>query len=56
MSALESDAPGHRDDSFREFRRLCAEIAEENSYLAKTKLVHDFINKGSSGGKIHLYI
>uniref|UniRef100_K1Q677 DNA ligase 3 n=1 Tax=Magallana gigas TaxID=29159 RepID=K1Q677_MAGGI len=59
-SALESDAPGHRDDSFREFRRLCAEIAEENSYLAKTKLVHDFINKGSSGdgfkGDIYLWM
>ncbi|XP_061196299.1 DNA ligase 3-like [Saccostrea echinata] len=43
------DSPGHRDDSFREFRRLCADISDENSYLAKTKLVQDFINKGSSG-------
>ena len=49
-SGTGSDITGHRDDSFREFRRLCAEIAEESSYLAKTKLVHDFINKGSSGG------
>ncbi|KAI8796337.1 DNA ligase 3 [Biomphalaria glabrata] len=41
------------DDSFRQFRRLCANIAEENSYLGKTKLVHDFITKGSSGDGYH---
>lgn len=55
-SGTGSDITGHRDDSFREFRRLCAEIAEESSYLAKTKLVHDFINKGSSGGIYYFFI
>jgi len=39
-----------KDDSFREFRRLCAEIAEENSYTGKTAIVSKFITKGSSGG------
>ena len=40
-----------RDDSFREFRRLCADIAEENSYTGKTAIVSKFITKGASGGK-----
>ncbi|XP_053379767.1 DNA ligase 3-like [Mercenaria mercenaria] len=38
-----------KDDSFREFRRLCADIAEENSYTGKTAIVKKFIMKGSSG-------
>ncbi|XP_052819765.1 DNA ligase 3-like [Mya arenaria] len=38
-----------KDDSFREFRRLCADIAEENSYTGKTAIVSKFITKGSSG-------
>ncbi|XP_060578412.1 DNA ligase 3-like, partial [Ruditapes philippinarum] len=40
---------GGKDDSFREFRRLCADIAEENSYTGKTAIVKKFITKGSSG-------
>ncbi|WAR14439.1 DNLI3-like protein [Mya arenaria] len=28
-----------KDDSFREFRRLCADIAEENSYTGKTAII-----------------
>lgn len=56
MSVLESDVSGYRDDLFREFRRFCAEIVEENFYLVKIKFVYDFINKGFFGGKIYLYI
>lgn len=41
-----------KDDSFREFRRLCADIAEENSYTGKTAIVKKFITKGISGGII----
>ena len=39
-----------KDDSFREFRRLCADIAEENTYTGKTAIVTKFITKGSSAG------
>ncbi|XP_078617244.1 DNA ligase 3-like isoform X1 [Branchiostoma floridae x Branchiostoma japonicum] len=39
----------HKDNAFREFRRLCALIAEEPGYNAKTKLVSDFLKKGSNG-------
>lgn len=53
---MESDVSGYRDDLFREFRRFCAEIVEENFYLVKIKFVYDFINKGFFGGKIYLYI
>ncbi|XP_067659530.1 DNA ligase 3-like isoform X2 [Haliotis asinina] len=55
-----SDANGHappkfadgdteRDNSFRQFRRLCADIAEENSYTGKTALVSNYLRKGNSG-------
>lgn len=37
----------HKDNSFREFRRLCAAIADEPSYLSKTQLVSDFLSRGS---------
>ena len=36
----------HKDNSFREFRRLIALIAETPSYLNKTELVRNFFNKG----------
>ena len=41
--------PDHKDNSFREFRRLCALIAEEPSYNAKTEIVSRFFLKGSDG-------
>ncbi|ESO91269.1 hypothetical protein LOTGIDRAFT_228755 [Lottia gigantea] len=40
-----------KDNSFREFRRLCALIAEENSYTGKTAIVSKYIKKGSNGDK-----
>lgn len=40
-----------KDNSFREFRRLCADIAEESSYTRKTQLVHNYIAWGHSGSK-----
>uniref|UniRef100_A0A1B6ENC4 DNA ligase n=1 Tax=Cuerna arida TaxID=1464854 RepID=A0A1B6ENC4_9HEMI len=39
----------HKDNSFREFRRLCADIANASSYLTKTSIVRDFFNKGTEG-------
>ncbi len=41
--------PKHKDSSFREFRRLCAQIAEEPGYLNKTEFVRRFLSKGSGG-------
>ncbi|XP_033724639.1 LOW QUALITY PROTEIN: DNA ligase 3-like [Pecten maximus] len=43
------DDNGERDDAFREFRRLCAEIADESSYNSKTALVAKYLKKGASG-------
>ncbi|XP_071109964.1 DNA ligase 3-like [Haliotis cracherodii] len=44
-----ADADTERDNSFRQFRRLCADIAEENSYTGKTALVSNYLRKGNSG-------
>ena len=50
----------HRDNSFKEFRRLVAKIAEISSYNAKTELVKSFFDKGSSGsqfqGDLHVWV
>ena len=40
-----------RDMSFRQFRKLCADIADEGGYKDKTQIVATFIDKGSSGSK-----
>ena len=37
----------HKDNSFREFRRLVASIAETSSYLSKTEIVRNYFKKGS---------
>ncbi|KAL8569648.1 hypothetical protein ACOMHN_005765 [Nucella lapillus] len=48
--AENADDPNvEKDNSFRQFRRLCADLAEENSYTGKTQLVHTYITKGHSG-------
>ena len=41
----------NRDNSFRQFRRLCEDLEKEPSYNAKTKLVSNYIKYGNSGGK-----
>lgn len=41
-----------QDNSFREFRKICIRLAEEPSYLAKSKIMADFFTSGSSGGKL----
>ncbi|XP_077998506.1 DNA ligase 3-like [Glandiceps talaboti] len=43
------DEMTRRDNSFRQFRRLCVDIADESSYLGKTKLVSTYLKKGNSG-------
>ncbi|CAL4149328.1 unnamed protein product, partial [Meganyctiphanes norvegica] len=39
----------HKDNSFREFRRICANIADEPGYLNKTEILSRWLKKGSSG-------
>ncbi|XP_068246196.1 DNA ligase 3 [Palaemon carinicauda] len=41
----------HKDNSFREFRRICANVADEPSYLGKTDIVSKFLTYGSSKEK-----
>ncbi|TSP36102.1 DNA ligase 3 [Bagarius yarrelli] len=43
--------PDHKDCLFREFRKLCAMVAERSSYNAKTEIIKDFLKKGSEGDK-----
>jgi DNA ligase 3 len=40
-----------KDNSFREFRRICAEVANESSYTGKTKILNDYFQRGSSKKK-----
>ena len=50
----------HKDNSFREFRRLVARIEEDGSSLAKTEKIRKFFSKGSDGsnfvGDLHLWV
>lgn len=43
--------PNHKDSLLREFRKLCALVAEKSSYNAKTEIIRDFLTKGSGGDK-----
>ncbi|XP_023727317.1 DNA ligase 3 isoform X2 [Cryptotermes secundus] len=49
----------NKDDSFREFRRLCAALSDTDSYTGKTAHVRDFFTKGTDGtsfkGDLHLW-
>uniref|UniRef100_A0A8C3ATD7 DNA ligase n=1 Tax=Cyclopterus lumpus TaxID=8103 RepID=A0A8C3ATD7_CYCLU len=45
--------PQHKDCLFREFRKLCAMVAEQNSYNVKTQIIEKFLRKGSAGDKFH---
>ena len=38
-----------KDNSFREFRKLCADIANESTHSGKTALVTKYIEKGTTG-------
>ncbi|CAB3374822.1 Hypothetical predicted protein [Cloeon dipterum] len=44
-----SSSAAGKDNSFREFRRVCALIAETSAYTEKTTIVRNFLTKGSSG-------
>ncbi|XP_062261926.1 DNA ligase 3 [Platichthys flesus] len=45
--------PQHKDCLFREFRKLCATVAEHNSYNVKTQIIEKYLKKGSCGDKFH---
>uniref|UniRef100_A0A665URI0 DNA ligase n=1 Tax=Echeneis naucrates TaxID=173247 RepID=A0A665URI0_ECHNA len=45
--------PQHKDCLFREFRKLCATVAENNSYNVKTQIIEKYLKKGSGGDKFH---
>lgn len=49
LSAKQCD-PKHKDCLLREFRKLCAMVAEKPSYNVKTQIIQDFLKKGSGGG------
>lgn len=53
-SSSSTDDDFEKDDGFREFRRLCANIADESSYLSKTNLVQKYLTKGTSGGMVYV--
>ncbi|KAL4660573.1 DNA ligase 3 [Arapaima gigas] len=50
--------PTHKDCLLREFRKLCAMVADKPSYNVKTQIIQDFLRKGSGGDKFrgHLYL
>ncbi|XP_041657063.1 DNA ligase 3 [Cheilinus undulatus] len=54
-SALSSQLcdPHHKDCLLREFRKLCAMVAENNSYNTKTQIIEKFLKKGTGGDKFH---
>ncbi|XP_054902513.1 DNA ligase 3 [Poeciliopsis prolifica] len=43
----------HKDCLFREFRKLCAMVAENNSYNSKTQIIEKFLKKGTGGDKFY---
>ncbi|XP_004416856.1 PREDICTED: DNA ligase 3 [Odobenus rosmarus divergens] len=45
--------PKHKDCLFREFRKLCAMVAENPSYNTKTQIIQDFLRRGSAGDSFH---
>ncbi|NXY63828.1 DNLI3 ligase, partial [Callaeas wilsoni] len=52
LSASRCD-PKHKDCLLREFRKLCAMVAEKPSYNVKTQIIQDFLRKGSAGDGFH---
>ncbi|XP_060059943.1 DNA ligase 3 isoform X2 [Erinaceus europaeus] len=52
LSSTKCD-PKHKDCLLREFRKLCAMVAENPSYNTKTQIIQDFLQKGSAGDGFH---
>nr|XP_018909326.1 PREDICTED: DNA ligase 3 isoform X2 [Bemisia tabaci] len=49
QTQVSSDDKPSKDDLFREFRRLCADVANESSYLKKTEIIQKMFTKGADG-------
>jgi len=49
---------GHKDNSFRQFRQVCIDVADEPSYNEKTAIMERFFSKGTDGQAFHgdLYV
>lgn len=43
----------HRDNAFREFRKLCMNVANASSYLTKTAIIKEMFTKGTGGDGFH---
>ncbi|XP_025919524.1 DNA ligase 3 [Apteryx rowi] len=52
LSAKKCD-PKHKDCLLREFRKLCAMVADKPSYNVKTQIIQDFLQKGTGGDGFH---
>ncbi|XP_073415038.1 DNA ligase 3 [Dendrobates tinctorius] len=52
LSTAQCD-PKHKDCLLREFRKLCAMVADQASYNTKTQIIHDFLTKGTGGDVFH---
>lgn len=40
-----------RDESFREFRRVCSNVADVDAYTDKTAIIRKMFTRGAQGGK-----
>ncbi|XP_074662069.1 DNA ligase 3-like isoform X2 [Tubulanus polymorphus] len=60
MNPAALNEANEKDNSFRLYRQLCANIADESSYIGKTRIVSDYLTKGNSGngfkGDTHLLL
>ncbi|NXA54133.1 DNLI3 ligase, partial [Nothocercus julius] len=52
LSAKKCD-PKHKDCLLREFRKLCAMVADKPSYNVKTQIIQEFLRKGTGGDGFH---
>lgn len=52
MDATSTSDAAEKDNSFRQFRKLCADLAEENSSNGKTAIVEKYITDGTTGGNL----
>lgn len=47
----EKEKISSKDDSFREFRRVCSNIANVDAYTDKTAIIKRMFTRGVQGGK-----
>lgn len=40
-----------KDDAFREFRRVCSNVADVDAYTDKTAIIRKIFTRGAQGGK-----